>query len=54
MFKNDLQAVLLAAGRGSRLTELGSNSAKCLLLIGNKPMIWYPINMLHKAKYYGR
>ena len=43
----------MAAGRGSRMTELTSCIAKPLLPVGNKPMIWYPVNMLEKAGFKG-
>ena len=49
----EFQAVVMAAGRGSRMTELTSCIAKPLLPVGNKPMIWYPINMLEKAGFQG-
>jgi translation initiation factor eIF-2B subunit gamma len=47
----EFQAIILAAGRGTRMTELTSHVAKCLLPIGNKPMIWYPIRMFEKAGF---
>jgi len=49
----EFQAVVMAAGRGSRMTELTSCIAKPLLPVGNKPMIWYPVNMLEKAGFQG-
>lgn len=47
----EFQAIILAGGRGTRMTELTSHVPKCLLPIGNKPMIWYPIRMLEKAGF---
>ncbi|XP_041475354.1 translation initiation factor eIF-2B subunit gamma-like isoform X2 [Lytechinus variegatus] len=47
----EFQAVIMAAGRGSRMTDLSNNIPKALLPIGNHPMIWYPINMLEKAGF---
>ena len=50
----EFQAIVLAAGQGSRMTELASssnNTPKCLLPIGNKPMLWYPVRMLEKAGF---
>lgn len=41
----------MAAGPGSRLAELTSKCPKAALLIGNRPMVWYPINMLEKAGF---
>ncbi|WAR22935.1 EI2BG-like protein [Mya arenaria] len=43
--------VVLAAGRGSRMTDLVSQTSKSLLPVGNKPMLWYPINMLQRAGF---
>ena len=40
------QVVVLAGGEGSRMNKLTSSKPKCLLPIGNYPMIWYPLNML--------
>lgn len=45
---SEFQAVILAAGKGSRYTELTSRKAKCLLPIGSKPMIWYPLQLLER------
>lgn len=47
----DFQAVLLAAGKGSRMTELTAGKPKCLLPIGNHPMIWYPLKMLEESGF---
>ena len=42
----DFEAVVLAAGKGSRMMELTAGKPKCLLPIGNFPMIWYPLRLL--------
>ncbi|XP_072172855.1 translation initiation factor eIF2B subunit gamma-like [Diadema setosum] len=47
----EFQAVIMAAGRGSRMTDLSNNIPKALLPIGNHPMIWYPIMMLERAGF---
>ena len=47
----ELQAIILAAGRGSRLPELTESQPKALLPIANKPMIWYPLHMLEKSGF---
>ena len=47
----DFQAVVLAAGKGSRMTEITAGKAKCLLPIGNMPMIWYPLKLLEEAGF---
>ncbi|KAJ9601166.1 hypothetical protein L9F63_000686, partial [Diploptera punctata] len=44
----EFQAVVLAAGKGTRMTELTASKAKCLLPIGNKPMLWYPLQLLER------
>ena len=36
------------------MSDLTSNTPKCLLPIGNKPMIWYPVKMLEKAGFTGK
>ncbi len=47
----DFQAVLMAGGRGSRMTDLTSVKAKCLLPVGNKPMMYYPLCMLQRMGF---
>ena len=48
----EFQAVVLAGGQGTRMAELSCEmTPKCLLPIGNKPMIWYPVRMLEKAGF---
>lgn len=47
----EFQAVVFAAGRGSRMTDLTSQVPKALLPIGNMPMLWYPINTLERAGF---
>lgn len=47
----EFQPVVMAAGRGSRMVDLTTNKANPLLPIGNKPMLWYPLNMLEKAGF---
>lgn len=44
-------AVVLAAGRGSRLTELTNHTPKCLLPIGNIPLLWFPLRALERAGF---
>lgn len=51
--RTELQAVILAAGKGSRMTELTNKIPKCLLPIANKPMIHFPLNMLIEADFTG-
>lgn len=49
----ELQPVILAAGEGSRLFPLTDTIPKCLLPIGNKPMIWYPVHYLEQYGFQG-
>lgn len=49
----ELQAIVMAAGRGSRLTELAGDRPKCLLPVGPYPVIWYPLHMLEKNGFTG-
>lgn len=41
-----LDAVILAAGSGSRMVELTRGRAKCLLPVGNHSLIWFAITSL--------
>lgn len=52
--KSQLQAVIMAAGKGSRMTELTAKKPKCLLPVGNLPMIWFPLNLLQRTGFQGR
>lgn len=49
----NFQAVVMAAGRGGRLSPLGDISAKCLVPIGNIPMVWYPMRSLDLSGFKG-
>lgn len=51
--KPELQAVILAAGKGSRMTELTNKIPKCLLPIANKPMIHFPLTTLIETGFTG-
>lgn len=44
----ELQPVILAAGEGSKMYPLTEEIPKCLLPVGNYPMIWYVITYLEK------
>lgn len=48
---HEFQAVVLAAGRGSRMTELTAGKPKCLLPVGSKPLVWYPLMKLQQAGF---
>ncbi|KAM3865576.1 translation initiation factor eIF2B subunit gamma [Diretmus argenteus] len=47
----ELQAVLMAAGGGSRMTDLTYNTPKAMLPVGNKPLIWYSLNLLERVGF---
>jgi len=47
----EYQAVILAAGQGSRMTDVTSSKAKCMLPIGGLPLIYYPLSMLWKIGF---
>lgn len=49
----EFQAVILAAGSGSRMYPLTDKIPKALLHVGNMPLIWYPVNLLEKAGFEG-
>lgn len=52
-YRQEFQAVVLAAGKGSRMTEITSGKAKCLLPVGNKPLVWYPLFKLQQSGFAG-
>ncbi|XP_022110388.1 translation initiation factor eIF-2B subunit gamma-like [Acanthaster planci] len=47
----EFQAVIMAGGRGSRMPDLTASVPKALLPVGNRPLVWYPVNMLDKAGF---
>ncbi|XP_073447604.1 translation initiation factor eIF2B subunit gamma [Aquarana catesbeiana] len=47
----ELQAVVMAVGGGSRMSDLTSSIPKALLPVGNKPLLWYPLSMLERAGF---
>ena len=51
---SEFQAVVMAAGEGSRMYPLTEAIPKALLPVGNFPMIWYPINSFQKAGFEGK
>lgn len=44
-------AVILCGGKGSRLGLIGKKIPKCLVLIHNKPIIWYILKVLIKNNF---
>ncbi|XP_013118657.1 translation initiation factor eIF-2B subunit gamma [Stomoxys calcitrans] len=51
MVTQEFQAVVLAAGRGTRLPEVLGKTPKCLLPIGPYPLLWYPLNLLQQHNF---
>lgn len=51
MCEMELQAVLMAAGGGSRMMDLTYSTPKPLLPVGNKPLLWYPLNLLERVGF---
>lgn len=49
----EMQAIVLAAGNGSRMSELSGERPKCLLPIGPLPLVWYPLHMLQAHGFQG-
>ncbi|CAO1294937.1 unnamed protein product [Diamesa serratosioi] len=52
MVAPEFQAVVLAAGHGTRFPDLVGNRPKCLLPIGPFPLIYYPLQLLHKYGFH--
>ncbi|KAF0308275.1 Translation initiation factor eIF-2B subunit gamma [Amphibalanus amphitrite] len=43
------KAVILAAGKGSRMVDLTCQLPKCLLPVGGLPLLWYPLRLVQDA-----
>lgn len=54
LFPVEFQAIVLAAGKGSRMPEIAAGKPKCLLPIGNKPLVWYPLYKLQQSGFHGK
>ncbi|CAH2010654.1 unnamed protein product [Acanthoscelides obtectus] len=50
-FQVEFQAVVLAAGKGSRISELTTTKPKCLLPVGPMPLVWYPLYKLEQTGF---
>lgn len=46
---NEIKGVVLAGGRGTRLKPLTDHTNKHLLPVGDKPLVYYPIEQLVRA-----
>lgn len=53
MIPTEFQVVVFAAGKGSRFPELTTKTPKCLLPIGGKPLVWYPLQTVEKYGFEG-
>lgn len=53
-FQQEFQAIILAAGKGSRIQELTAEKPKCLLPVGTKPLVWYPLYKLQQSGFLGK
>ncbi|XP_016992784.2 translation initiation factor eIF2B subunit gamma [Drosophila takahashii] len=51
MTNSEFQAVVFAAGRGTRLPEVLGDAPKCLLPVGPYPLVWYPLNLLQQHNF---
>jgi len=49
--RGSIQVVVMAGGKGSRMTDLTSSKSKCLLPVGGLPLLWYPLNMLQNEGF---
>lgn len=45
--------MVMAVGGGSRMMDVTSSIPKALLPVGNKPLIWYPLNLLEQVGFEG-
>lgn len=50
----ELQPIVMAAGRGSRLTEITGDRPKCLLPVGPFPLVYYTLHHLEKHGFTGK
>ncbi|KAJ8966790.1 hypothetical protein NQ317_001729 [Molorchus minor] len=51
--QGEFQVVVLAAGKGSRMSEITTGKPKCLLPVGPRPLVWYPLHKLQSAGFSG-
>ena len=50
---SEFQAVLLAGGEGTRLSPLTDEVPKCLLPVGNAPLLTYQLSLLETSGFQG-
>ena len=46
---NDIVGIIPAAGMGTRLREITSNTPKAIVEVGDQPLIWYSIEFMRKV-----
>ncbi|XP_059471596.1 translation initiation factor eIF-2B subunit gamma [Neocloeon triangulifer] len=51
MYGKEFRVILLAAGSGSRMRDITNNKPKCLLPVGNCPLIWFPLSLLEREGF---
>lgn len=51
--KRSFQAVVLAAGKGSRMRDVTEKIPKALVPIGNVPLIYFPLKSLERVGFQG-
>ena len=44
-------AIILCGGRGSRLGSVSESLPKSLIMVHDKPLLWYTVLMLYKNKH---
>jgi len=55
VYQGKIQGVVLAAGRGSRMTQLiGTSVPKCLVPVCGNPLIYYPLKSLEAGGFRGK
>ncbi|CAL8125779.1 unnamed protein product [Orchesella dallaii] len=55
VYESKVQAVVLAAGRGSRMTQLlGTTVPKCLVPVCGNPLVYYPLKSLEAVGFRGK
>lgn len=54
MVSQEMQAIVMAGGRGTRLTDLNGDRPKSILQISAFPLIFYPLYTLQKYGFQGK
>jgi len=51
MVTGEIQAVVLAAGKGSRMLDVTGGGVKCMLPLGGFPLLYFPLKMLERSGF---